>query len=97
RFVRALLLSLVAVLSAAHAAPAAQDALDPEFRLIRQVAAGAPVDTDPAALHRAFEEVLADAVISRLYGTPPLVENEDTVLATLGTDPASRALVEKLP
>lgn len=98
---KTLLTLLAIVLSVPHAVHAqATQAHEPEFELIRRVAAGAGPEADPDLARAAFEETLADAAVARLYGTAPMVTGEDRVLEALAAataDPASaRALAEKL-
>ena len=98
---RRLLAAVLLALAVQHAAPGRQQpALDREFELIRAVAAGGPVGgAEPALVRAAFEEALADAVVTRLYATPPLVAGADRALEALAAaaGDAARVLAGKVP
>ena len=76
---RTILAIVVLVLVAPNSALSTQhSALSEEFELIRKIAAHKDADADPETAQAAFEEAIADAVVSRLYGTPTMVVNVAT-------------------
>lgn len=94
---RAAAIAIVLVICAQTSALGAQgSALPKEFELIRKLAATQNAESDPVVVRAAFEEALSDAVVSRLYATPPMVANEAQALDVLAINPGSKALVEKL-
>ncbi len=95
---RRALLAILVALGLAHAAPTeAQTEADGRFDLVRATASGGAASPDHALAKSALLEVIADAVISKLYGTPPLVASEDRSIATLAAVvPELQGLVPKI-
>src|SRR5512143_11592 len=91
-------LAAVALLCIAPLASAAAQASasDPRFDFIRTAASGGDVSADPQLASAALEEAIADTVVARLYGTPPLVPAEDRALMALAAAaPLLAPLAEK--
>ncbi len=94
---KAVVVAIVFVICAPASALSTQhSALPPEFDLIRKLAATQNAESDPIVARAAFEEAISDAVVSRLYATPPMVANEAQAIDVLAINPGAKALVEKL-